>query len=71
MKTGRDVMPTLTAKCPRCKSEDDTGIAADQQTMRELGPSLSVLVLCERCREYQKMMVEDLCFAADAPGLAG
>ena len=63
-------MPTLMSKCPQCRTEADTGIAADQETMRELGPRLSVLMLCDDCREYHKMMVEDLLSIADAPGLA-
>ena len=28
-----------------------------------LGPTLQVLVLCDECREYQRMMVEDLYLA--------
>jgi hypothetical protein len=40
--------------------EVDTGISADEQTMRELGPTLQVLVLCDNCSEYQRMMVKDL-----------
>ena len=34
--------------------------------MRELGPKLEVLVLCDSCREYQRMMVKDLYFADDS-----
>jgi RNase P subunit RPR2 len=53
----------LMATCPRCRTEMSTGISADEQTMRELGPKLQVLVLCDNCREYQRMMVKDLYFA--------
>lgn len=55
----------LMATCPRCRSEVNTGISADEHTMRELGPGLKVLVLCDTCRAYQKMMVKDLYFAAE------
>ena len=63
-------MTTLVAECPRCRSEADTGIAADHETMQELGPALSVLVLCDGCRDYRKMMVEDIFFAPDSRELA-
>jgi len=53
----------LMATCPRCRKEIDTGISADQQTMHELGPTLPVLVLCDNCREYQRMVVKDLYLA--------
>lgn len=33
--------------------------------MRELGPKLEVLVLCDSCREYQRMMVKDLYFVGE------
>ena len=48
----------------------NTGIAADEQTMRELGPKLAVLVLCDGCREYQRMMVNDLYLGKEAPDVA-
>ena len=54
---------TLMATCPQCRTEVNTGISADEQTMHELGPKLEVLVLCDSCREYQRMMVKDLYFA--------
>lgn len=57
-------MSMLMATCPRCRSEVNTGISADERTMEELGPGLKVLVLCDSCRAYQKMMVKDLYFAA-------
>lgn len=63
-------MRTLSAICPRCRSDVDTGIAADQEMMRQLGPKLSVLILCDNCRKYHKMMVEDLYFAANVSELA-
>jgi hypothetical protein len=56
-------MSDLISKCPQCRSEVNTGISADEHTMRELGPKLQVLVLCDHCRKYQKLMVEDLHFA--------
>jgi hypothetical protein len=58
-------MSMLMATCPRCRSEVNTGISADEHTMQELGPSLKVLILCDTCRAYQKMMVRDLYFAAE------
>ena len=65
------VMPkTLMATCPHCRTEVNTGIAADEQTMRELGPKLAVLVLCDGCREYQRMMVNDLYLGKEAPDVA-
>jgi hypothetical protein len=57
-------MPMLMATCPRCRSEVNTGLSADERTMQELGPKLQVLVL--DCREYQKMMVRDMYIASDA-----
>lgn len=62
-------MVTLIAKCPRCRSEVDTGFAADQETMYAGEPRLSVLVMCDDCREYQKTMVNDLYLAADVPNV--
>jgi hypothetical protein len=56
-------MSELMAKCPSCRSEVATGISADECTKRELGPKLQVLVLCDHCRECQRMMVKDLYFA--------
>ena len=56
-------MSILLAKCPQCRIEVDTGISADDWTMRQLGPRLQVLVLCDDCRAYQKMMVRELYFA--------
>ena len=61
-------MSILLAKCPQCRIEVDTGISADDCTMRQLGPRLQVLVLCDDCRAYQKMMVRDLYFA-DSPNV--
>ena len=60
---------TLMAKCPRCRSEEGTGIAADEQTVQALGSKLAVLLLSDGCREYHKLIVEDLFFAADAPSV--
>ena len=60
---------TLMATCPQCRTEVNTGICADAQTMDELGPKLEVLVLCDSCREYQRMMVNELYFA-DTSGKA-
>jgi hypothetical protein len=58
-------MAILMATCPRCRSEVNTGLAADQPTIKDLGPTLQVLVLCDHCREYQKMLVQDLRLAAE------
>ncbi len=60
----------LMAMCPRCRTEVSTGVAADETTMHELGPKLEVLVLCDSCREYQRVMVKDLYFASAHEGLA-
>ena len=62
------IMSILLAKCPQCRIEVDTGISADDCTMRQLGPRLQVLVLCDECRAYQKMLVRDLYFA-DSPNV--
>ena len=59
-------MSILLAMCPQCRTEVDTGISTDDCTMSELGPRLEVLVLCDDCRAYQKMMVRELYFA-DSP----
>ena len=61
---------TLMAMCPRCRTEVDTGVSADEHTMWELGPKLEVLVMCDSCCEYQRMMVKDLHFAAVEPDVA-
>jgi RNase P subunit RPR2 len=53
-------MSILIATCPRCRTEVNTGISADRETMQQLGPTLQVLVLCGKCSEYQKMLVKDL-----------
>lgn len=52
-------MATLRATCPRCRSEIDTGVSADEQTVKSCH-DLRVLVLCDECREYHKMFVKDL-----------
>ncbi len=49
----------LKATCPRCRAEVDTGVTADEHTLRECH-DVGVLVLCDECREYQKMLVKDL-----------
>lgn len=59
-------MNILVATCPRCHSESDTGIFADDRTVRELGPELQVLVLCSPCRTYQKALVRELHMAEEA-----
>jgi hypothetical protein len=56
-------MPILLAQCPRCRAEVNTGISADNCTIRELGSRLEVLVLCKHCRTYHLMMLRDLYFA--------
>ena len=58
-------MSMLMAICPRCRSKVSTGVSADAHTMQDLGPKLQVLVLCDRCREYQKMMLKDMYFDKD------
>jgi len=60
----------LMATCPHCRTEVNTGIAADEHTMHDLGPKLEVLVLCDSCREYQRMMVRDLYFARESEAAA-
>jgi hypothetical protein len=61
---------SLMATCPRCRMEVDTGISADEQTIHELGPTLRVLVLCDNCSEYQRMMVKDLYLASVVKAVA-
>lgn len=61
---------SLMATCPQCRMEVDTGISADEQTMHELGPTLRVLVLCDNCSEYQRMMVKDLYLASVVTAVA-
>ena len=58
-------MSMLMATCPRCGSKVVTGVSADEYTMQDLKPALQVLVLCDRCREYQKMMLKDMYFETD------
>ena len=57
-------MAMLMSTCPRCRSEVNTGISADEATQRRLGPKLQVLVLCDDCRAYQNV-IKDLYFATD------
>ena len=52
-------MRMLKATCPRCRSEADTGVTADERTLASCH-DLRVLVLCDECRTYQKMLVADL-----------
>lgn len=52
-------MYMLKATCPRCRAEVETGLVADERTFRSC-QELGVLVLCDECREYQKMLVKDL-----------
>jgi len=63
-------MSILLARCPRCRTELDTGISADESTMQKLGPRLHVLVVCDDCHVYQKMMVRDLYFACSPEEVA-
>ncbi len=58
-------MSILKAKCPRCRAELDTGIHADEETFVDLEENLKVLVLCDDCREYQRMLVKDLYSATE------
>jgi hypothetical protein len=58
-------MSILKAKCPRCRNELDTGIHADEETFEDLEANLNVLVLCDDCREYQRMLVKDLYTATE------
>jgi RNase P subunit RPR2 len=52
-------MYMLKAICPRCRTEVDTGLKADEHSLTSC-QELRVLVLCDECREYQKMLVKDL-----------
>ena len=61
---------TLMAMCPQCRIEVNTGVAADEPTVHELGSKLEVLVLCDSCREYHRMMVKDLYFARTSEAAA-
>ena len=60
----------LMAICPRCRTEVNTGISVDNQTMHQLPLGLEVSVMCGNCREYQRMMVKDLFFAQAGPHCA-
>ncbi len=62
-KTWEATVSVLKATCPRCRNEVDTGVTADEHTLQERGDE-GVLVLCDECREYQKMLVKDLYLAA-------
>jgi RNase P subunit RPR2 len=53
----------LKVTCPRCRTEVDTGVAADEHTLHECR-EIAVLVLCDECREYHRMLVKDLYLAA-------
>jgi hypothetical protein len=39
-----DMLKTLMAMCPQCRTEVNTAISADERTMQELGPNLEVAV---------------------------
>jgi hypothetical protein len=56
-------MSILKATCPQCRTEVDTGLKADEHTIQQCS-CIGVLVLCDECREYQKMLVRDLYLAA-------
>ena len=58
-------MAILMATCPRCRTEVSTGISADAETMQQLGPKLQVLVLCDECSAYQKVLVKNLRLSAE------
>ncbi len=55
-------MSVVKATCPRCRTELDTGVTADEHTLQKCR-DVGVLVLCDDCREYQKMFVKDLYLA--------
>jgi RNase P subunit RPR2 len=59
-------MYMLEATCPRCRTSVDTGLTADEQMIKSC-QDLRVLVLCDECREYQKMLVKDL-YLTHIPG---
>jgi hypothetical protein len=59
----RKRMSILKATCPQCRTEVDTGLKADEHTIQQCS-CIGVLVLCDECREYQKMLVRDLYLAA-------
>lgn len=61
-------MAILKATCPRCRTEVETGLTADDSTLRSCG-HLRVLVLCDECREYQRLLVRDL-YRVDRPAEA-
>ena len=52
-------MSVLNAICPRCRSVVDTGLSADEQSIKNC-QEFRVLVLCDDCQEYHKMLVRDL-----------
>jgi RNase P subunit RPR2 len=56
-------MSVLKVTCPQCRTEVDTGLTADEPTLREYRET-AVLVLCDKCREYQKVLVSELYLAA-------
>jgi hypothetical protein len=53
------------AVCPRCRTEANTGLSADDWGTPQQEPKLQVLMLCDDCNEYQKILVNDLQMAAD------
>lgn len=52
-------MLALKSICPRCRCEVDIGLSVDAQTIATCG-DLRVLVLCDDCREYHRVLVRDL-----------
>ncbi len=62
-------MYMLKAACPRCRTEVETGLTADEHMLRDC-QDLRVLVLCDECREYQKMLVKDLFLTQTAGEMA-
>ncbi len=53
-------MPVLMATCSRCRSEVNTGISADEQTVQQLEPKSQVFVRCDHCDERQIILVHEL-----------
>jgi hypothetical protein len=51
-------MALVVATCPQCRTEEEVAISADQH-VGQWEPVVSVLVLCDDCRGFQKTLREN------------
>ena len=55
---GEVPMALVVATCPQCRTEEEVANSADQH-VGQWGPVVSVLMLCDDCRGFQKALREN------------